>query len=199
MVAYAKKHDYNGFLVRNIETIAYLEELEYVGEVVADASVYIWNSSALMYWSKRVTSLTYPYELNNREGFSLLKDCNCEKVLYGRLPMMITANCVRKTLGGCIGDKESKMIELQDRYQKVFPVLTNCTFCYNIIYNSVPLSLHKEMGRYENDFVCRLMFTIEDKKQTKEVLEFYDSLSRGEKPQIPYKDYTTGHEKRGVE
>jgi len=198
-VAYGKKHDYNGFLVRNIETIAYLQQLGYDGEVVADASVYVWNSSALEFWFQRLTGLTYPYELNYREGFSLLKDSNCEKVLYGRLPMMITANCIQKTVGCCSGGKEHKIVPLQDRYHKVFPVLTNCTFCYNIIYNSVPLSMHKEMGRYENDFVCRLMFTVEDKGQTIAVLEFFDSLNRGYDPQIPYQDYTTGHEKRGVE
>lgn len=199
IVAYGTKHDYNGFLVRNIETIAYLQQLGYDGEVVADASVYVWNSSALEFWSQRLTGFTYPYELNHREGLSLLKNSNCEKVLYGRLPMMITANCIQKTVGSCNGGKDHKIVPLQDRYQKVFPVLTNCTFCYNIIYNSVPLSLHKEMGRYENDFVCRLIFTVEDKGQTIAVLEFFDSLNRGDSPQIPYQDYTTGHEKRGVE
>lgn len=199
IVAYAKEHDYNGFLVRNIETIAYLEQLKYQGEVMADASVYAWNTVTVAFWEKRLTGLTYPYELNYREGFSLFQSVNCEKVFYGRLPMMITANCVQKTTQNCSGSKGNNLISLQDRYQKIFPVLTNCTFCYNIIYNSVPLSLHKEIGKYEKDFMKRLMFTTEDKKQTKEVLEFFDSLSRGENPQIPYQDYTTGHEKRGVE
>lgn len=199
IVAYAKNQDYNGFLVRNIETIAFLKEMSYDGEVIADASVYVWNSGSLEFWSQRVNGITYPYELNFREGFELLKNRNCEKVLYGRLPMMITANCIQKTINGCNPAKKQRILPLQDRYQKVFPVYTNCTFCHNIIYNSVPLSLHKDIRRYEEAFTCRLMFTVEDKKQTLEVLRFFEALYIGEKPHIPYQDYTTGHEKRGVE
>jgi len=198
IVAYAKNQDYNGFLVRNIETIAFLNKIGYDGEVIADASVYVWNSGSLSFWSRRMNGITYPYELNLREGFELLKNRNCEKVLYGRLPMMITANCIQKSINGCNPAKK-RILPLQDRYQKVFPVYTNCTFCHNIIYNSVPLSLHKDMARYEENFICRLVFTVEDKKQTIEVLKFYDSLHKGNEPQIPYQDYTTGHEKRGVE
>lgn len=63
----------------------------------------------------------------------------------------------------------------------------------------MPLSLHKDMRRYEESFTCRLMFTVEDKKQTLEVFKFFEALYKGEKPQVPYQDYTTGHEKRGVE
>lgn len=199
IVAYAKNQDYNGFLARNIETIAFLKKMRYDGEVIADASVYVWNSGSLEFWSQRMNGITYPYELNFREGFELLKNRNCEKVLYGRLPMMITANCIQKTINGCNPVKKQRILPLQDRYQKVFPVYTNCTFCHNIIYNSVPLSLHKDMRRYEESFTCRLMFTVEDKKQTLEVFKFFEALYKGEKPQVPYQDYTTGHEKRGVE
>lgn len=199
IVAYAKEHDYNGFLVRNIETIAFLKKMGYVGDIIADASVYVWNSGALMFWRERVTGITYPYELNSREGFDLLKEDNCEKVLYGRLPMMVTANCIQKTMNGCKPVKTQRILSLQDRYQINFPINTNCAFCYNIIYNSVPLSLHKEWSRYVGKFLCRLMFTVEDKKQTMDVLRFFDSLNQGNAPQIPYRDYTTGHEKRGVE
>jgi len=49
----------------------------------------------------------------------------------------------------------------------------------------------------------RLDFTIEKEKEVLEVLDFFGGLLAGEfnsKGALPpYKEYTTGHEKRGVE
>ena len=66
--------------------------------------------------------------------------------------MMVTANCIRKTAGGCLRRKGKRaasenMVRLLDRYRTEFPVETDCGYCYNIIYNSVPISLHAYLGR----------------------------------------------------
>ncbi len=110
--------------------------------------------------------------------------------------MMVTAGCVAKTTSGC-QRKENGVAyaSLTDRYQKVFPVELNCTHCMNIIYNSVPLSLHGEMAKWRDRALLRLDFTVEDKGQTQEIIRFF----LGEEDMPPYRDYTTGHEKRGVE
>lgn len=98
---------------------------------------------------------------------------------------------------------------LTDRYQKRFPVLADCRHCINILYNSVPLSLHGKAwlgpeGLYQNTVLKRLSFTIEDERSTQRTAEFFLSLSKetkagGSPSAPPFKDYTTGHEKRGVE
>lgn len=72
----------------------------------------------------------------------------------------------------------------------------------NIIYNSVPLSLHGELSKWKGYVDFRLDFTVETEAETRECLEYFTKLAEGgygsiEKP--PYGDYTTGHEKRGVE
>ena len=44
--------------------------------------------------------LTLPVELNSRE----LEDMGCrggELIVYGRLPMMVTAQCMKKTVDSC--------------------------------------------------------------------------------------------------
>jgi hypothetical protein len=70
----------------------------------------------------------------------------------------------------------------------------------NIIYNSVVLSLHGDIGRLINRMNLRLDFTIESRGETEDVLRFFETVAReGAGAVPPYRDYTTGHEKRGVE
>lgn len=64
----------------------------------------------------------------------------------------------------------------------------------NIIYNSVPLSLWQERGKWICKADLRLDFTLETEKETKAVLDAF-LLNR----EMPVGEYTSGHEKRGVE
>ncbi len=73
---------------------------------------------------------------------------------------MVTANCIRKTAGGCLKEKGKRavsenMVRLLDRYRTEFPVETDCGYCYNIIYNSVPISLHAYLGEIAEKRVAR--------------------------------------------
>ena len=76
---------------------------------------------------------TAPLELNSRE----LEEkgiCGEELMVYGNIPMMVTAQCLKKTLEGCTGRPE--LLWMKDRKGKEFPVKNHCRFCYNTIYNS---------------------------------------------------------------
>lgn len=81
--------------------------------------------------------VTLPVELNARE----LSDAGVrgELIVYGYLPMMVSAQCVKKTMEGCTGRPE--VLYLRDRKGKAFPVKNQCRFCFNTIYNESPLSL----------------------------------------------------------
>ncbi|MBR4086131.1 MAG: U32 family peptidase [Lachnospiraceae bacterium] len=199
LIAYARMHGYNGLLVRNIEEYAFLQSCNYEGLLVADAGLYVWNIYARRFWGERMDGLTCPYELNKKESSKLFQDASFEKVVYGRIPMMITANCISKTMGQCINMDGVAQAQIIDRYHKTFPVIQNCLYCYNIIYNSVPLSLHKDISGMDIACSKRLIFTVETPKETYEVLGFFDGLSEGKIMESPYSEFTTGHEKRGVE
>jgi putative protease len=136
LVAYAKIHDYNGFLVRNVEEYAYLKSCNYEGVLIGDAGLYVWNSYADTFWKQKLDVITCPYELNKKEYKNLFHKIPYEKVVYGRLPMMITANCIRKTMKQCVKANGTASAIIKDRYHKEFPVVTNCQYCYNVIYNS---------------------------------------------------------------
>ncbi len=123
-----------------------------------------------------------------------------EKIIYGHLPMMITANCVVRTTSSCVcGSDANATAYLTDRYKKQLPVALNCDHCMNIIYNSVPLSLHGTMNKWINLTHNRLDFTVEDKVETKRVLAYFIQAVGEKESALPFTEYTTGHEKRGVE
>ena len=192
-----------GFLVRNMEGLGYLKKMKYCGKIYGDTGFYMWNTENVKAWKQELAGFCMPLELKSAEQRILLKeDMACEKIFYGRIPMMITANCVAKTTEGCKkGTDESKLL-LIDRYQKKFPVALNCLHCMNIIYNTVPLSLHNEWSKWKDFVHMRIDFSMETEKEVREVLEFFGEIYRNgnaKEYNIPYKDYTTGHEKRGVE
>ena len=64
-----------------------------------------------------------------------------------------------------------------------------------MIYNSVPLSLHKDWEKWQSRVIGRLDFTTETESETLGVLEYF----AGKGSKLPFAEYTTGHEKRGVD
>lgn len=208
-----------GFLVRNLEEYGWLQNRargisaqDIPGEeccsgdglmqqIQLDHTVYVWNSHTAAFWQRKGCGLTCPLELNGRECQQLLEQTGTdgmEKLVYGRIPMMVTANCIAKTAGKCLQGRESRAEGiLTDRYRKKFPVEICCDVCLNVIYNSVPLSLHKEWAHCRAA-AGRLAFTTESGQELVRVLDFFEKQAGGKEGRPPYEDYTTGHEKRGV-
>lgn len=190
-----------GALVRNLETISFLQEKKNTKPIVTDTGLYMFNKASADYLQSISSEQYLPIELNRHE----IKDLeavsatdSCGQVVYGRLPLMLSANCLKKTKGLC--NHKAEYLALTDRYQKEFPVYTDCTYCYNILYNSVPLSLHSRFGGKENGiYTHRLDFTIENRKETEEIIRYFKDLAKGIVREPDYRDFTTGHNKRGVE
>ncbi len=189
-----------GFLVRNLEGLAYARSFGASYELVPDAGLYTFNEESLYFWSDDCREYTLPYELNRKEAERLVRsarECGLRTVMivYGTIPLMVTANCIRKTVGRCQAwndDHSHSGLRIRDRYGTDFPVETNCLHCYNIIYNSVPYSLHlqeNEVKRTGAD-IRRYDFITESAEDCRRILA-------GES--FPYEAYTTGHLRRGVE
>ena len=121
-------------------------------------------------------------------------------MIYGRIPMMITANCIAKTTSRCLNQhNQNTCAYITDRYNKQFPVTISCKYCTNIIYNSVPLSLHKDLQSYPSQIIKKIQFTTENGEETKKILKFFLKITTEELTEPPFKEYTTAHEKRGVQ
>lgn len=190
-----------GVLIRNLESLAILKDSIAKKDLELDYGVYVWNHEALELLSDKASGICLPVELNKGEWEELItygkQKMHLSAVVYGRLPMMITANCLQKTSDGCRG--KSGTVMLKDRYGKEFPVYHDCRHCYNIVYNSVPLSLHRAFSEELQEALhCRLDFTLETAKECLKVTEYFQKISVQYEDPF-YSEYTTGHYKRGVE
>ncbi|MCM1119537.1 MAG: U32 family peptidase [bacterium] len=194
-----------GFLIRNLEEYGWLEEQGETFRLQLDHTIYVWNSRTAAFWRQKSCELTCPLELNAREWRQLVGAIarNCpdsipEKLVYGRIPVMQTANCIARTAGKCLrGQAAVSQGTLTDRYHKQFPVELRCDVCMNVIFNSVPLSLHREWDCCEHVY-RRLSFTAESGEEMMRILDFFAKPTEMSRHKPPFKDYTTGHEKRGV-
>ena len=115
--------------------------------------------------------------------------------------MMVTANCIRKTGLHCQKTEVSLEESLRDRYGADFPVQVNCNYCYNVIYNSVPLSLHGYLDSIKAlpGSCLRLDFTIESPAEMEAIIREYEKALEGRAYDFSFlKEYTTGHYKKGA-
>ena len=184
---------WDGILIANYESFAFLKEHGYTGRIMTDYNLYEFNQESRKFWKEKgVFEFTAPVELTERELQDLrVKDG--EVIVYGYLPMMISAGCIQKTTRGCL--KKSGQTTITDRYRNPFVVKNECDYCYNILYNYVPLYLG---DRIEEVYQIgpgriRLMFTTERQQDVRQILSAYF-----EGKELPEGTYTRGHWKRGI-
>lgn len=198
----AEQYHIAGFVISSIESYALLRELfkeEKQLEWVADSFLYTMNEKAKEMLREKNTRFTIPFELNEKE----LKKREIEEeelILYGHIPLMISAQCIIENTAKC-GQKNGLISSIKDRKNKTFYVMTHCNYCYNTILNGDVLSLlekRKEVIDLSIPYY-RLDFTIENKKQTKEIIEeFLRVYEKQAPPSGIITNYTMGHFKRGV-
>jgi U32 family peptidase len=209
IVSLIDHNEIKGFLVKNFEEIALLQSLWKDGsskkEIILNYNMYVFNREAKKFWREMdINHFTAPVELNYQELRGLgVKDCDF--IVYGYLPLMVSAQCLYESTEGCRkckGGKQNSNGYLMDRLGKKFFVHTNCNGCYNIIYNGQALSLLKqeeEVHRLSPKNI-RLDFTMEPADEMQQILDSFIKRYRyGKKVDQELADYTTGHFKRGVD
>ncbi len=191
----------DGVLVRNVDELGFIQELNYSKEVVLDYSMYSYNNQAIYFYQTifNKLSITLPVELRGEE-LSSLQLSSSEIIIYGYQQVMYSAQCVNKNVLSC--DKKEKVFRLVDRKNASFSVKNICKYCYNIVYNSVPLSLLDKGLQVKKLGVnrVRIDLTMEDIYQGRQVINngidsfVYDKSSLGDSSET-----TRGHFKRGIE
>ena len=138
-------------------------------------------------------SATLSFELKLAQIRDLSKGLDTELVVYGRLPLMITENCIIHNHSGRHTCANVNL--LTDRKGERFPVV-KAPGCRNEILNSKKLFLADKAGDWQRLglWAGRLMFTTENARECVQVLERY--LGRGS---YQPNDYTRGLYYRGVE
>ena len=202
-------------LVRNLDEAMLLEDFfgahPELGAHIRrnlDYTVYGYNQEAIQALvSLGADGLTYPIELTYHECRKLreklrssvrgadaeadsigLGELPFELMIYGHLPMMVSANCIQRTSARC--DHGNRILQLRDRMGKDMPVRCYCTYCYNQIFNAEPLVLYDlpDEVRALQPQCLRYDFSVEPAAVVRQVLE-------GAVP----RSMTRGHFRHGIE
>ena len=121
-------------------------------------------------------SVTASFELRMAQIRDMKKPTPTEMIVYGRLPCMVTEQCIIKNSAGrCACHTPGQMA---DRMGSVFPVVREFG-CRNVIYNAHKLFLADKREDYQKTGVwgTRLMFTTEAPHECVEVAKSYAGLS----------------------
>jgi len=189
----------HGFLVKSLEELTFLREngLSETFELRLNYNLYAFQEEAKKFFREEgLTRFTAPVELNEEELKEYGEE-DCDFLVYGRLPLMVSAQCVRDNLATCSAGKKTEGLVLSDRMGAKFPVRQICSSCYNVIYNSACFSLlGTEITGKFSPAGFRMDFVFETREETEKVLEAW---RRGTAPELSGTGFTKGHFKRGIE
>ena len=171
-----------------------------------DFGLNVFNSTALRFLKEQgLESAALSFELRHEQLRDIGKCIPCEAIVYGRLPLMITENCIVANEFGCPHFKGrcdaacadsacAAAPELTDRMGERFPVL-HAYGCRSEIENGKVLWL-ADKAEYKRIGLsyARLRFTTETPEECVRVLRAY----QGREEYAP-RDYTRGLFYRGVE
>ncbi len=196
----------DGFCVGNPESLEYIKETYPDKKMVSDAGLYVFNARTAEFLAgEGITEHILPFELHRQEIMQLVQAKKARShrfvlPVYGYIPVMETAGCLLKTNGACRQGKGREEVILIDRHKKDRIVVTHCDRCENTIYNSVPLSLHKEADKISTMPLSgiMLMFSIENALQTKKVLDAWENPDGGQLESY-VREFTKGHFIKSVE
>lgn len=190
----------DGIVIKNYEEINYLKKHGFNKDIIADYNLYSYNRYAHEFWKQQgIMHDTASLELNFHELLKL-DISESELIVYGYMPVMVSAQCIHKTVEGC--DKNKTELYLKDRYNKQFFVKNNCKYCYNTIYNCQPLVLLdcQEDIKKLNPLAIRINLTNENPNDIEHILKMYiDSFVYNKPVKNVFNDFTRGHFKRGIE
>ena len=165
--------------------------------VRGDFGLNIFNSRAMHYLrAQGIDSQLLSFEMTLPQIRDVSKAVPAEVLIYGRLPLMLTENCVIRNRTGTCSCDSAAPIKLTDRMGEEFPVLKDPGTCRSVIYNGKKLYLidKKEAFRGMGLWALRLSFTTENPGEIDTILYQYHTggvFDAG--------SYTRGLYSRGVE
>lgn len=195
----------DGILIQNIDSFYKVVENVRKGkgvydnlDIVLDYTMNVYNSETKDVLDKYMKengseniklSYTYPIELSIKDMENLSMDT---LVVYSDLPIMVSANCIHKTMGKC---KCNEVSSIQDRMKEKVYHKGYCKYCYSKMFNPDVYYIADVLNdikylQYKN---IRYEFNIcDDKRVIEKVLS-----------KLPAKDifssYTRGHISKSIE
>ncbi len=169
--------EWDGFLVKNQESLSFLADVVQSDsrKIRLDSEMYVMNREAVSFWREQGIALyTLPFEETERELLSFVSPCQAELVVYGRLALMVSAQCIQANLYGCAFDRPEKWAKshiFYGRGREEYQDVNYCKYCYNVIYQTSPLDIRECLEREAAAGMdMRYSFTTETAAQVREVL-----------------------------
>lgn len=208
-----------GILLHNIEELGFAKKLYDSIEIknawaqgtqsrgheirlVADFSMYSTNSQAICFWKEQgIRRVTASIEQNSRELQELFRQehgVETEIQVYGKLPLMVSAQCIASYGAGkdCMGQPGRTV--LTDAWNEELICRNFCSFCYNILYSQKPCDLRpwaEELLELSMN-AWRCSFTEETGQETREILDSLAMILNGKSPF--YTEAFTGNFHKGM-
>ena len=198
-----KSYDIMGVYISNLESVGILKRAGFDGDIIGDIHMYAYNRRAKRVFESLNIKTTVPVELS----FTQLKKRAVfgeDLIVYGRIPMMISANCIYSLKNGCkrlYGAGHD--LYITDRKGQRPYVHTFCDECTSVIYNSVKTCITDEADLFAaiRPSSLRFVFTDETAEETKHILDsYYETRTRhGATQHVLIDNYTKGHLNRGAD
>jgi len=140
-----------------------------------DYGLNLYNSRAVNLMRElELKSATLSFEMTLPQIRDVSKAVPCEILAYGRLPLMVTENClIRGRTGYCTCNQTTS--KLMDKTGAEFPIIKDGDHCRSILLNGKKLNWldrQKDLGRL-GLWGIRLYFTTESPREVDSVLESY--------------------------
>ena len=165
--------------------------------VRGDFGLNIYNSRAMHYLrAQGMDSQLLSFELTLPQIRDISKAVPSEVLIYGRLPLMLTENCLMKNRTGVCSCDTAAPVKLTDRMGEEFPVVKDPGTCRSVVLNGKKLYLldKKEAFRGMGLWALRMQFTTENPGEIDTILYEYQTGGR-----FDAGSYTRGLYARGVE
>ena len=144
-------------------------------EIRGDFGLNIFNSRSMEVCRKlELRSAMLSFEMTLPQIRDVSKCVDTEMLIYGRMPLMVTENCIMKNrTGSCICQQGPQ--RLVDRTGAEFPIIKDGSSCRSVLLNGKKLSLldrREDLNRL-GLWGLRLYFTTENAREVDRVLRDY--------------------------
>ena len=191
-----------GLYVNQYDAYEYLKENGFNKQICAGHNIYNYNSLSFEKNNELFDNVFTGIELSDKDLKNI--SSNAYVTMYGRAPLMYSANCIMKTSDKCTKftkSGENSFVNLKDRLGVDFKVKLSCsdTLCFNTIYNSKPTSLHKYAEELKKRKIQGFSYEFSDETSEEiiKISKFYEGVLEGVANTPPF-EFTSFHIKNGI-
>ena len=144
-----------------------------------DFGLNIFNSRSVEVMKElEMASAVLSFEMSLPQIRDVSKFVNTEMMVYGRMPLMVTENCIIKNRTGQCTCSQGPQ-KLMDKTGAEFPIIKDGTSCRSVLLNGKKLSMLDRLEELQRLGLwgLRLYFTTENQKEVDRVLSDYQNPS----------------------